>query len=228
MNWRAVQKRIGAGVDGDLGRETFGRLMATAAQRAYGPVHTRMGEAVARYAGQFKLLDGQCDRLVALICETCHETTRYTRWEESLSYSAQRASEVWPGRYRGPNGKPNDRARAVANNPRALAIDTYGGRMGNRPDTNDGWDMRGRGPTMLTGLDNYRAMAALTGLDLVTHPELAADPYSGMLIAMWFYEQRGVFTAPDDETERRRVNGGLIGFAEVQAIRRRVRAALDG
>jgi putative chitinase len=228
LDWKPVQKRLSCPViDGVPGRDTLGRLVAAVAQRAYNPTHARIGDALARYAAQFRLLDGQCERLVTLVAETCHETKRYTAWEESFAYDADRLAEVWPGRYADSKGKPNARARSVAGKPQAIANDTYGGRMGNRPGTTDGWDYRGRGATMLTGRDAYAAMSIVTGLDLVGHPDLAADPYSSMLIALWFYQQRGVFTATSDEDERRAVQGGTLGLSDVVAVKRRVRAALS-
>jgi putative chitinase len=80
---------------------------------------------------------------------------------------------------------------------------------------------------MLTGRDAYAAMAVVTGLDLVGHPDLAADPYSGTLIALWFFQQRGVFTAGSDEDERRAVQGGTLGLSDVVAVKRRMRGVLS-
>ena len=49
-------------------------------------------------------------------------------------------------------------------------------RMGNRAGSDDGWNFRGRGAVQTTGRDGYRRLAATTGLDVVTHPNLVNDP----------------------------------------------------
>ena len=90
---------------------------------------------------------------------------------EDLSYSAQRAHEVWPGRF------PTDAsAMPYAHNPKALGNHVYGGRMGNRPGTDDGSVYLGRGFAQITGRDEYQRLGKMVGLDLVDHPELLLDP----------------------------------------------------
>lgn len=43
----------------------------------------------------------------------------------------------------------------------------------------------GRGPVQLTWRRNYQAMTVITGLDLVRDPDLALDPETGALIALY-------------------------------------------
>lgn len=90
---------------------------------------------------------------------------------ENLNYtSAARIRAVWPGRF-----PTVASAQSYVRNPSALANKVYNGRMGNREGSNDGWTYRGRGQVHITGRDNYRKAAALTGVDLVGNPDLAID-----------------------------------------------------
>lgn len=95
---------------------------------------------------------------------------------ESLNYSAQRMTEVWPSRF------PTLAAAApYAHNERALGIKTYGGRMGNRPNTDDGYNYRGRGGSQVTGRDGYARLEKATGLPLLENPDLVLNPRNFML-----------------------------------------------
>lgn len=87
--------------------------------------------------------------------------------DEVLWYSAKRMREVWPSRIDART------APLLAGKPRALANHVYGGRMGNRPGTDDGWTYRGRGLVQLTGRDNYARAGKALGLPLVEQPDLA-------------------------------------------------------
>lgn len=99
-------------------------------------------------------------------------------------------------------------------------INEYGkgkGRKYGVPDSKTGQTYYGRGFVQLTWLDNYRKMGAITGADLVNHPELAlqlpvasAIMFEGMI--------RGTFTgkkladyfsgAKDDPVNARRIING--------------------
>jgi putative chitinase len=87
--------------------------------------------------------------------------------EENLNYSAPRMMAVWPSRF------PNlASAIPYAHNPRLLADKVYNGRMGNAANSNDGYDLRGRGFTQTTGRDGYGILGKKLGLDLVDNPGL--------------------------------------------------------
>lgn len=93
---------------------------------------------------------------------------------EDLTYTTvARLRQVWPRRF------PNNAAAApYVRNARALANLVYGGRLGNRPGTDDGWNYRGRGQSHITGLDNYIRADRELGLGgaLVADPDLARRP----------------------------------------------------
>jgi putative chitinase len=232
IDWRKTQANIGAGVDGDPGRETWGRLLGKAVGRPYDDTMRRLGESAAKNFALYGV-SGSILRIAGIVAETGHETGGFRKWEENLSYSAQRLADVFPTRFaidpKAKVKKPNDRAKRIAGKPAEIAAATYGLRMGNVSGVNDndenedGWQYRGRGATMLTGKSNYVEMGKAIGVDLLNFPELAADPAISLLIALQFYKDKGTFKwmdAGNDRKERESVNGGLIGFDHVQEIRR--------
>ncbi|WP_038909449.1 glycoside hydrolase family 19 protein [Dickeya oryzae] len=161
-------------------------------------------------------------RIAAFIAQTGHESGGFTRIVESFNYSitglaifsqltvAQREAL---GRHADERGLPVERQRAIAN----LA---YAGHLGNKsPD--DGWKFRGRGLIQLTGLDNYLSCGRALGIDLITSPELLESPQYAALSAGWFWSENKLNSLADigDIVKiTRRINSGMIGLAERQAL----------
>jgi putative chitinase len=94
--------------------------------------------------------------------------------QENMNYSAGRLLEVFPRHF------THDQATAMQHNPRLIADQAYGSRMGNRPGTDDGWNFRGQGLSQVTGHDGYAALAKKTGLDLIAHPEMIIAPATAL------------------------------------------------
>lgn len=173
-------------------------------------------------------------RIAEFVAQIANETGGFRVFEENLHYSARRLMQVWPKKFPTlasalPYGwDPSDPDREDI----ALANRTYGNRMGNERDgTNDddGWEYRGRGALQLTGFDNYKRYGELTGVDLVNHPELAADPADSVLIALEFFKQGNVNAAIDrgDFKEARRItNGAALGLGSVATLRAKALAVL--
>lgn len=166
-------------------------------------------EAFGRMAGRFGFVT---PRRSAYFLATCAvESGGFTRIREGMSYSAERLTKVWPGRF-----PTIEAARPFARNPQALANHVYGGRMGNvGPD--DGWLYRGWGPGQITGRTNTEMVAALTGFAVDVAPALRESVEVGTICAMALWQQRGVHTTADaDEAEatRRCWNGGTNGLPE--------------
>jgi putative chitinase len=131
---------------------------------------------------------------------------------EDLSYSAQRAREVWPSRF-----PTLASAAPYAHNPKALGNHVYGGRMGNRPGTDDGSDYLGRGFAQTTGRDEYARLGKMVGLDLVSHPELLLDPTHFLACGVANFVLCGClpFAGDDDVVGvTKRLNGGTEGLAQ--------------
>jgi len=105
--------------------------------------------------------------------------------KENMNYSAARLLQVFPSHF------TTAQAYAMQHQPRLIADQAYGSRMGNHPGTDDGWNFRGQGFSQLTGRSNYEALAKTTGLDLVNHPELLIDPDHALDCAVGDFVQCG-------------------------------------
>lgn len=93
----------------------------------------------------------------------------------------------------------------------------------------DGVRFKGRGLIMITGRANYASYGGPLGLDLIAHPELAADPVNSLRIAAEYWHKRNCNAAADDddlEGVTRLVNGGLMGLDDRAAATDRAFDAL--
>ncbi|MDN8617886.1 glycoside hydrolase family 19 protein [Variovorax ginsengisoli] len=151
-----------------------------------------------------------------------HESRGLQRMEEDLNYSASRIVQVWPSRFRS-----IVEAMPYANNPKALANQVYGGRMGNSR-TDDGWTYRGRSPIGITGLANYQRVGDLMGQDLVGIPDLLCQPRFALDACIAWWEDKIPDSMLGETTNiRQRVNGGVIGLGDVQRLKRLVQGAMS-
>jgi len=162
------------------------------------------------------------EKRVACFLATCAVESKFTKLVENMNYSAKRLSEVWPKRFKGEDGKPNNLALKIANNPEAIANVVYANRMGNGPaETGDGWRFRGRGFIPLTGKYNYIKYGKYLGIDLENNPELAEKEDIAAEIAAEFWHRSDLNEAADVLdliAIRKKVNGGLIGFGEFKDL----------
>ena len=86
----------------------------------------------------------------------------------------------------------------------------------------DGYLYRGRGYIQLTGRDNYTRVGRALGIDLVNHPELAADPKTAAKIAVYFWQKRvvpqvGDFSQANVRDVTRGINPAQRGLEKRQA-----------
>ncbi len=98
----------------------------------------------------------------------------------------------------------------------------YEGRadLGNT-EPGDGYNYRGRGLLQTTGRHNYAKTGEALGEPLVEHPELLGTPELAARSAAWFWKSHGLNELADADqfqTITRRINGGLNGYAERQAL----------
>lgn len=90
----------------------------------------------------------------------------------------------------------------------------------------DGFRFRGRGAIQITGRWNYQHFGQEIGQDLIDNPDLAATPAVAVAIACQFWQERGVEVLADaDNIEgvTHKINGGLNGLADRQAITARLK-----
>src|SRR6266851_10011220 len=107
-----------------------------------------------------------------------HECGAGSDMVENINYTAKRACQVWPSRFRNEAdcfakvgsfaGDPDFRIKLIDN--------LYGGRNGNRTGTHDGSVYIGRGLSQVTGRGNYESLGAKVGHDLVNAPDLVNTP----------------------------------------------------
>lgn len=102
------------------------------------------------------------------------------------------------------------------------------GDLGNfRPG--DGERFMGRGLIQITGRKNYTDVAGALCLDCVNHPELLEQPAHAAESAAWWWKTHGLNALADADRFSditRRINGGLNGDAEREALWKQAKEAL--
>lgn len=168
-------------------------------------------------------------RLVHFLAQVCHETDGLSIRVESMNYSAERLPQVWPSRF-----KVAAVARKYAHDPKGLAENVYGGRMGNGPEgSGDGWAFIGRGMLQITGRESYEKYGKQLGIPLAAQPDLAFSPEWSLKIAAaeWAASGRGgkscneLADADDVVSVTKAINGGTIGLSSRQEWLRRWKRA---
>lgn len=148
-----------------------------------------------------------------------HECGAGTEMVENINYTAKRACQVWPSRFRSEAacfaivgsfaGDPDFPIKLINN--------VYGGRNGNRPETQDGSTYIGRGLSQVTGRGNYGAVGVKVGLDLVNNPDLVNAPANALECGVADFILCGClpFARADDVSGvTKHLNGEFIGLEE--------------
>ena len=129
------------------------------------------------------------DTHVAYILATAFGEAKCTPKRENMNYSAKRIREVWPSR---------PESVKFAGNPVALANSVYGGRLGNKVGTNDGWNYRGGGIDQITGRDNYRKIGIENSPDDILNPDVAVKSIiHGMTTGRYTGKKLADYDKPD-------------------------------
>lgn len=189
-------------------------------------------DAVVATCKEFDITTPQ--RIAGFLAQTSHESGGYTMLKENLNYRATTLAACWPTRFAelGPDKKPkrNEKgaliptklAEYVAGKPEAIALLVYSNRMGNGPaETGEAAKFIGRGLKQLTGKDNYARCGAALGLDLVNNPDLLLEPIPAARSAGWFWKTNNLSAfadAGDIKGMTKKINGGLIGYEQRQAL----------
>ena len=143
-------------------------------------------EVLLRLAPKYGIITKK--QMCAFIANCIHESSAFNAKRESFAYTAKRLTEVFPKK------RIPDLAFAqklVAKGQVAIANHLYGGRGGNRPNTNDGWDYRGGGWTQNTFRDGYFILQNMTGIKFGDNPKLIEDMENAAIAAMEFWRING-------------------------------------
>lgn len=160
-----------------------------------------------------------------------HECGAGKELVENINYTAKRACQVWPSRFK-TESECYTVVGSFAGDPefgRKLIDSVYGGRNGNRPGTNDGSTFIGRGFTQVTGRENYEKVGAKVGLDLLATPDLVNAAENALECGVASFVLCGClpFAQADDVTNvTTRLNGGTTGLDERKVWLTRWKAAL--
>ncbi len=157
-------------------------------------------------------------RLAHFLAQTCHESVNYTRLEESLNYSAEILSKIWPKRFPADMAKKYGRTVTQKANQEVIGNILYGGRMGNA--ANEGYKYRGRGLIQLTGKDNYKQFSidSFGNDSIVQNPDqVAKDKKIATHSAAWFWKKNNLNAFADQDNVfviSKKINGGTLGLNE--------------
>lgn len=152
------------------------------------------------------------------------ESAGLTQLTENLNYSTDALVKLF-GRHR-ISVEDAQRYGRNASHPadqQALANVLYGGPWGAKNLGNtlpgDGWNCRGYGPKQITGRANQQAFADAIGMTLEEAQAFMRTPEGGMMAAGWFWKSHGLdrqAATPGVEDDRRAINGGVMGLADVE------------
>lgn len=148
------------------------------------------GKAVLAEAGI--LANGQ--RFAHFMGQFGGETAGGTILRESLNYtSVKRIKEVWPARSR---KATEAELKALVRDPVALGDWAYGGRMGNRRGTSDGYDYRGGGFIQTTGRSAVQEYCKKAGIKI--RPDILDDAEATLRFACIEWETSGCNLLADE------------------------------
>ncbi len=156
-------------------------------------------------------------RQCAFLAQVGHESANLTATVENLNYSQQGLLKIF-GKY----FKTEAAAARYARKPELIASCVYANRMGNGDEASkDGWTYRGRGLIQLTGKNNYVAFAKFRKESLEDTVTYMSTPEGAAMSAGWFWSNNGLNVLADQgrfTDITRRINGGVNGMADRQAL----------
>lgn len=145
------------------------------------------------------------------LANICHETSNLSVLKENLNYSADGLRKTFSKYFKTVN------ADDYARQPNKIANYVYGGRMGNRPGTEDGSLYIGRGCMMSTGRSQYELLDYIFNKGFLINPDQLLDPEIALESACIFWEINKIDDCPDITAARKKVNGGIIGIEDVKS-----------
>lgn len=165
-------------------------------------------------------------RTAHFLAQVAHESSELRSMEENLNYSAEALLRTFPKYF------TKESAAVYARNPEKIANRVYANRMGNGGEASgDGWRYRGRGAIMCTGKNNYQSYASSEFCvgDLMNHPEWLAKSPGCFKSAMYYWWKNGLNEIADTDDVKavtKRINGGILGFAQRAYYTRKAKKTL--
>jgi len=164
-------------------------------------------------------------RIAAWIAQVGHESGRLRLKEENLNYSADGLTKTF-GKYFNAQ-----QAEDYARQPERIGSRVYANRMGNGNEASgEGYKYRGRGLIQVTGKENYTACSKALDLNLIKEPDALLTDSNAAMSAGWFWGSKGLNNYADRkefDTITRRINGGMNGAADRNALYQRALKVLD-
>lgn len=170
-------------------------------------------------------------RFSVALSQVEHESGGYTikNLTENINYSAERAAQIWPSRFRGGANQVRAKYGTARGWQLKMFDDVYGNRMGNRPGTHDGSAFIGHGGPQWTGRDGHEALARVlkdlvpgcANLTAEQAIEYAIDHkmQPQVLAAFWIWKNLNpVCDVGGLRAVTRPWNGGYIGMADREAM----------
>ena len=154
-------------------------------QKVYANVNPAAVEVLLRLAPKYGIITKK--QMCAFVANCIVESQGFNAKRESFNYRPERLRAVFPSRIK----SIADAKALIAKGQVAVANYLYGGRYGNRPNTNDGWDYRGGGWTQNTFRDNYFILQNMTGIKFGDNPKLIEDMENAAIAAMEFWRING-------------------------------------
>lgn len=153
------------------------------------------------------------NRAAGFLAQCSHESSGFKVLQENLNYSAAALLKVFPKYF-----KTMEEAEMYAGKPKKIANKVYANRMGNgSEESGDGYKYRGRGCIQLTGKDNYRKFAEISGLGLEETLTYCISPKGAVESALYYWKSRNINTYCDKDDIKgmtKAVNGGYNGLKD--------------
>lgn len=169
-------------------------------------------------------------RVAAFIAQIGHESTRLTRVEENLNYSANGLMRTFPNYFN------HESAKDFAYKPQRIANRVYANKGGNGDEASgDGWRYRGRGLIQITLRSNYRRCGQRLVEDpnyFLESPDLLLEPEWAVRTAFDYWDEHDLNSYADRNSAAefrnltRRINRGLRGLDDRHSLWRKAKEVL--
>lgn len=146
------------------------------------------------------------------LANVTQESGEFRHKSEDMSYSAKRIVHLFPKRF-----PTLASALPYEHKPKEFANKLYGGRYGNRPGTDDGWNLRGGGFIGLTFYEVWKKYADYKKVIVEQASEYVRNSDDGALdSAFWFFYVLKNLKQPAVDNNFigivKSINGGTIGL----------------